>query len=63
MPYGVINYSRHAVYYIPVTFITESLYLTLYTHSPPPNPICGNHQAVLCELGFVFLRFHIALRS
>ena len=53
----VLSTSRHTVYYIPVTyFVTGSLYLlTLYIHSPPPNPVCGNHQFVLCELGFVFL--------
>ena len=57
MQYSIVNYSYHAVYYIPRHYlIIVSLHLlTAFTHFTSP-PALGKHQSVLCIYAqFVFL--------
>ena len=52
MQYSLMNYSCHAVHYIPRTYLFYNWkfipFDPLHPFCPPPPPTSGNYQAVLC---------------
>ena len=59
MQYNIIDYSHHAVRYIPMTYLfyNQSLYLLASFVHPPTSSPSGNHLSILCICEFSLVWF------